>query len=290
VADLESTDTIRRSAAVARLRVIGERAIPRLSAFIASTAPPRARALALSALQDLRAPRALDVTLGALDDHEPEPVLAALAVLRDWVVREEGTRALEAVSAIAVDAGRDPRVRAAAVDALSDLPEHLVRPLRDRAPRPEREWSTLDDPAAARTWVEAHGATTEPSTLHALIEQWHAQEQNESAATRRLGWRRARGLAHRALARRGSRLALYDLRESFDTAQEPLPEDFVMAVETLGDASCLEPLARAWSVAPGDPTWRARLSTTAAAIARRARLTARGAAMKRIRAQWPGFI
>ena len=290
VADLESSDSIRRTAAVARLRVIGERAITRLAVFIDSSAPPRARALALGALQDLRVARVLDVALGALDDREPEAVLAALAVLREWVVGEEGTRALEAVTAIAVDPRRDPRVRAAAVEALSALPEHLVRPLRDRAPRPEGDWSSLDDPLAARTWIEAHGATTEPSTLHALIERLQAQERSESAARLREEWRRARGLAHRTLAKRGSRLALYDLRESFDTTPEPLPDDFLMAVETLGDASCLEPLARAWSVAPNDPTWRARVSTTAAQIARRARLTARSAAMKRMRRQWPGFI
>ena len=290
VADLESHDSIRRAAAVARLRVIGERTIPHLTAFIDSSAEPRARALALGALQDMRAPRAFDVALHALDDREPDVVIAALAVLREWVPREDGTSALEAVTAIAVDAARDPRVRAAAVEALSELPEHLVRPLLDRAPRPEAAWASIDDPEAARAWLDAHGTTAEPGMVHALIDRLRSQEQNESAAQRRLAWQRARGLAHRALAKRGSRLALFDLRETFDTTPKPLPEDFLRAVEALGDASCLEPLARAWAVAPYDPTWRARVSTTAAAIAKRARLTARSAAMKRIRTQWPGFI
>ena len=290
IADLDSSDSIRRVAAVARLRVIGERAIPRLADVIESNAATGTRALALRALQDLRVPRALDVALRAVDQPEADLVIAALAVLREWVVREEGTRALEAVTAIAVDASRDPRVRAAAVEALSDLPAHLVRPLRAQAPRLAHEWTSLDDPLEARAWIEAHGATAEPSTLHAFIERLHTQERHESAGRLRHEWRRARGLAHRVLARRGSRLALYDLRESFDKTPDPLPEDFLMAVETLGDASCLEPLARAWSIAPNDPTWRARLSTTATAIARRAKLTSRGAALKRIRSQWPGFI
>ena len=290
VADLESADTIRRAAAVARLRVIGERAIPRLAVFIDSDAPVAPRALAVSVLQDLPAAHALDVALSTLDDREPDIVVAALAVLREWVAREDGTRALEAVTAVAVDETRAPRVRAAAVDALSDLPAHLIKPLRDRAPRPEREWSTIDDPASARAWVDAHGATTAPTILHALIERLQTWEGDESAAAARMQWRRARGLAHRVLARRGSRLALYDLRASFEHATEPLPDDFLMAVETLGDASCLEPLARAWAIEPGTATWRAQLSTTAATIAKRARLTARSAAMKRIRAQWPGFI
>ena len=290
VADLESDDSIRRTAAVARLRVIGERTIPHLARFIDSEADARARALALGALQDLRASRALDVALGAVDDDEPDVVIAGLAVLREWVAREDGTSALEAVTAIAVDDARDPRVRAAAVEALSELPEHLVRPLRERAPHPEVDWSSIDDPEAAQTWVDAHGASAAASSVHALIDRLRSQEQNESAAQRRMAWQRARGRAHRALAKRGSRLALFDLRETFDTTPKPLPEDFLMAVEALGDASCLEPLARAWAVAPYDPTWRARVSTTAAAIAKRARLTARSAAMKRIRNQWPGFI
>jgi hypothetical protein len=290
IVDLESSDAIRRAAAVARLRVIGERALTRLAALMESEAPASARALALTALQDQRATRALDISLGALDDADAEVVVTALGVLRDWVVLEEGTRALEAVTAVAVDESRDSRVRAAAVEALSDLPEHLVRPLRERTPRPEGDWTSLDDPAAVRAWLDVHGSTAPPATLHALIGRVHAQEGRESAAPSRHEWRRARGLAHRVLARRGSRLALYDLRDAFDTTQEPLPEDFLMAAENLGDPSCLEPLGRAWSVAPHDPPWRARVSTTARTIARRARVTARSAAMKRIREQWPGFI
>lgn len=290
IVDLESGDSIRRAAAVARLRVIGERALPRLATFIESDAEAPARALALSALHDLRAVRALDIALGALDDQDVDVVLAALGVLREWVVGEDGTRALEAVTAFAVDTARDPRVRAAAVEALSDLPEHLVRPLRERAPRPEGGWTSLDDPSVAREWIDVHGSTASPATLHQLIGRLHTQEDGAPAAPLRVEWRRVRGLAHRVLARRGSRLALYDLREALDTTREPLPEDFLMAAENLGDASCLEPLARAWSISPHDPTWRARVSTTARAIARRARLTSRSAAMKRIREQWPGFI
>jgi len=174
VNDLESADAIRRAASVARLRVIGERAIPHLATFIESQSEARARALALSALQDQPAARALDIALGALDDSAADVVVGALAVLREWVVREEGTRALEAVTALAVDERREARVRAAAVDALADLPEHLVRPLRDRAPRSEDAWSSIDDPGAARAWVEAHGSTTAPATLHAVIERLHS--------------------------------------------------------------------------------------------------------------------
>jgi hypothetical protein len=51
-----------------------------------------------------------------------------------------------------------------------------------------------------------------------------------------------RGSVHALLARRRSRVALYDLRESFDAARSPLPLDFLTAIGTLGDGTCLEPL------------------------------------------------
>ena len=86
----------------------------------------------------------------------------------------------------------------------------------------------------------------------------------------------ARGAVHAALARRGSRVALYDLREAFDGAQTPLPLDFLTAVTAIGDASCLEPMARAWSTAPpGEAWWRDRLADAAADIVSRLSLTGR---------------
>ena len=96
---------------------------------------------------------------------------------------------------------------------------------------------------------------------------------------------------HAALARRGSRVALYDLREAFDAAQEPLPLDFLTAVTTIGDASCLEPMARAWAAAaPTEKWWRDRLAEAATDIMHRTRLSGRSALMKRIRAKWAGFM
>jgi hypothetical protein len=85
-------------------------------------------------------------------------------------------------------------------------------------------------------------------------------------------------------------VALYDLRESFDAAQSPLPLDFLFAVRTLGDASCLEPLARAWTASPREEWWRSRLAEAAAEIITRDKLTGRSAVVKRLRAKYAGFI
>ena len=101
----------------------------------------------------------------------------------------------------------------------------------------------------------------------------------------------ARGAAHAALARRGSRVALYDLRESFDAAQEPLPLDFLAAATMLGDTATLEPLARAWAAAaPVEKWWRERLRDAADEIMKREKLTGRSAVVKRLREKWPGFL
>src|SRR3990167_8946536 len=45
------------------------------------------------------------------------------------------------------------------------------------------------------------------------------------------------------LADRGSRLALYDVRETLETVPGPLPVEFLSALTAVGDVSCLEPIA-----------------------------------------------
>ena len=99
-----------------------------------------------------------------------------------------------------------------------------------------------------------------------------------------------RGAAHLALAHRGSRVAVYDLRESFDRASAPLPADFLAAAARVADESCLEPMARAWSAAKSEPWWRSRLMETGADVVGRLKLTGRSATLKRLRVKWPGFV
>jgi hypothetical protein len=289
IADLDSPDPIRRAASVARLRVLGPRAFPRLARFIGSSSASAARALAISALDGLEDPHAIDVAFAALGASDIETVVAALSVLRGWVPRESGTRLLEAITAIAVDRERDARVRVAALDALADLPDDLLRPIREQAPPPEEGGPPLDNPVAARDWVEAHGARATLATLHDAIKSFRDAESRAETSGERSEWLRARGVAHQMLANRGSRLALYDARETLSAATAPLPAGFVETLANLGDASCLDPLARAWS-ATGDAGWRAQLSETARRIVTRAKLGGRSAVVKGIRANWSGFI
>jgi hypothetical protein len=102
-----------------------------------------------------------------------------------------------------------------------------------------------------------------------------------------------RGALHQALALRGSRVALYDLRESLTesaggAASTPLPVTFLAALHVLGDESCLEPIAAAFVRAnPDDERWRQQLASAFRTIVKRQKLTRRHAALKRITARWP---
>ncbi len=290
IADLQSTDSIRRDAAVARLRILGSRALPRLIDLITSDAPASVRALALDALDGVNDVRAIDVAFDALRDGDVDVVISALGTLRAWVPGETGTRLLDAITAMTVDRARDARVRVAALAAISELPEHLLRPIRDQAPPPESAGPSLDDPVAVREWIQAYGSDATLSTLHALVTKTREREHAESSSRLRSEWLQARGRAHQALARRQSLVAVYDLRETFETATGALPQTFVTSAAAIGDASCLDPLARAWAAAGKDLNWKHELSTTAAAIMRRERLTGRSAAVKKLRANFPGFV
>ena len=97
----------------------------------------------------------------------------------------------------------------------------------------------------------------------------------------------ARAAAHVALAHRGSRLAVYDLRESLESADAPLPVEFLAALTLVGDRSCLEPIAAAYAHARGGHAWwRQHLADAFRAIAARERITRRNAVMKKIEKRW----
>jgi len=290
IADLQAPDTIRRDAAVARLRILGNRASPRLIDLVAAHESAAVRALALDALEGLDDVRVIDVAFDALRDGDIEVVIAALGVLRRWVAEETGTRLLDAISAITVDRARDARVRVAALAALSELPEHLIRPIRDQAPPPESAGPSIEDPVQVREWIHAYGAGATLNTLHELVTRTREREHAESSSRLRSEWLQARGRAHQALAKRDSLVALYDLRETFEAATTALPQSFLSTAAAIGDASCLEPLARAWVAAGKDLDWKHQLSTTAAAIMRREKLTGRSGAVKKLRGNFPGFV
>ncbi len=278
-----------REAAIARLRVAGVRALPRLRAFLDTASPPAARAAALSALEGIDDPRTIELALTVLDTPDAGVVTAALGVLRAWVAREEGTRVLDALAGVALDGSREGQVRLAALDALSDLPRHLVQPIVEQAAAADSR-SVLDDAARVRERIASEGRTAPLSALHDLVVRAREHERSERSAHARAEWQGVRAALHGILAERGSRVALYDLRETFDTARGPLPHDFLAAVAAIGDASCLEPMARAWKAAEDDTWWRERVADAAADIVKRTRLNSRSVVMKRIRAKWPQFL
>lgn len=289
VTDLRDGPAVRREAAIARLRVIGARAVDKLAALLREHDQPGGRVAALKALEGIDDRRIVDLAVIALGDRDADVVVAAAALLRAWVSREEGTRVIDALTGLALDAARAPQLRQAALDALSDLPPHLLQPVREEAALtavPVR----LDDPAGARDWLAAH-AEAPLSELHDLIVHARTAAKQEPAARQAQEWQAVRGTAHAVLARRGSRVALYDLREAFDEARGPLPLDFLAAATALGDASCLEPLARAWAASPVEETWwRERLADAAGEIMHRTRLSGRSNVVKRVRERWPGFM
>ena len=103
----------------------------------------------------------------------------------------------------------------------------------------------------------------------------------------REGWQAVRGLLHQHLAARGSRLAVYDLKETLTGMTGPLPVGFLAAAAAVGDADCLEPLAHAWLNATDDAWWRAHLTEAFAAIVKREAIGRRHAAIKRILERHP---
>jgi hypothetical protein len=180
-------------------------------------------------------------------------------------------------------------VREAAREALSQLPRDIVQPILEQ-PLPAAADAPPREPAAIGGWLTQHPQAP-LSALHALITQLRAAEQHIGGHIPRLEHVVARGAVHALLATRRSAVALYDLRETFDAATAPLPLDYLTAITAIGDATCLEPLARAWAAAPpSEGWWRERLSYAATTIATRLKLTRRHAVMKRVHAKWPGFM
>ena len=96
------------------------------------------------------------------------------------------------------------------------------------------------------------------ASLQKVVDRVREREGSEPAAARDQ-WRLTRAAAHVALAHRGSRLALYDLRESLEAATGPLPVEFLAALSLVGDASCLEAIAAAFTRGR-DAWWRHHLA------------------------------
>jgi hypothetical protein len=314
VADLSSASSLKRDAAVARLTVIGRRAVDRVIRLASNaSAPATARIAAFRSLEAIADPRALQAALGAFADSDFSVTVAALNTARIFLRMPQGVEALDRVIQIALDRTRSLAVRIAAIQALGALPQATVEPvLAALKADPEPEIANVLQPTQRRAAVntvqrlEAAAGGTLPadaamlksaiarsaadvplSTLQQIIEHVRVREGSEPAE-RRTGWMGARAAAHLALADRGSRLALYDLRETIESSRQPIPVEFFAAVTAIGDASCLEPLATAYARAK-DEWSRTHLADAFRAIVAREKITRRHATAKKIEKRSPGL-
>lgn len=314
VADLSSERPVVRETALARLTVIGARAVVHLTALAADAdAPVASRVAALRALEAIGDARAIDAAARALNAGDKGIGVAAAGLLQRFLTGKRGADVTDVLTAKALDRQALDAVRLAALVALDDLGASALEPLwnalaNDPSPSvrahvadarggrraevaSEAAGSLRDDPEKLRRELSLNRPSASLPELHALIERIRAREESESGAGRD-AWTRARGAAHVALARRGSRLGVYDLRETLERSTAPPPVEFMAALALIGDATCLESIAAAHAHAPakGDEWWRDHLADSFHAIVKREKLTGRHAVLKKIQKRWPSIL
>jgi len=314
---LGAAEDVKREAAIARLAVIGPRAVEHLLRVYPTTTDLQTRIGMLRTLESAADARVGALATATLSDSSPSLVTAAIGVLRSLVPSSESRisrDALDALVAVVVDRSRPTEQRLAALDALGDLPSSTLDPIRrtladdldpqlrahagqsavepavsvDAVWRESLEGRLPSSPDALKAAVAQQGEAAKLIQLQRLVDLVRTRETGEVDAERRGAWRMVRGAVHQTLAARGSRLALYDLRDSLlDT--DRLPVAFLAALEEIGDASCLEPLAAAYDASSGraDPWWREHLAMAFRAIIHREGLTRRHASVKRLTSRWP---
>ena len=312
IAALGGDDEVRREAAIARLAVIGARAVDGLRRAYADTSDRETRVAVLRALEPIGDRRTVAIARGAIAEGGDLALAAAAAlrVLLDSPHGPTGTDALDILVATALDPSAERRVRLAALqglpagvrarvaEAMQADPDPGLKARAGDLPRDaaaaDAVWQDAldgrlpDTPAALRDAAENRAATAPLSALQRMIDAVRSREGVVENAAKRAAWRTVRGALHQTLALRDSRVAVYDLRESLEDARGPLPTSFLAALHVVGDQSCLEPLAAAYARTPaGNARWKVQLAAAFRAIARREKVTRRHAVVKRISARWP---
>jgi hypothetical protein len=316
ISALSGDDEVRREAAIARLAVIGFRAVDRLIAAYES-GDRETRIAVLRALELVSNARLVPLARKALSEGGDLAVAAAAALrgLLDSTDGPTGADALDVLVAVALDPAAERRVRLAAVEALQDMPAGVRNrvaaalqsdpdpALKARANDVPRDaaaadavWQDAleghlpDSPGVLRDAAQTRAQAAALSAIQKLIDAVRAREALARGDARRAEWQAVRGALHQSLALRGSRVAVYDLRETLASAREPVPVSFLAALHVVGDRSCLEPLAAAYSRTHADDArWRHQLAEAFRAISTREKVTRRHAAMKRILSKWPGI-
>ena len=307
---------VARESAIARLIVIGPRAVERLLVVVRSSPDPLARQSGLRALEGIRDPRCVPTALDiASSDADSLVAAAAVAVARVFIRQDKSTAIVERMTTIALEPSRASGVRLAAVAALKDLGPSTVAPLlkalaadadaaiRAEASPPPKSARTantrtstqsdadavlaraadeglVDDPDRLR---EALASASKSAPLASLLRIAERMREREAAepASRREPWAAGRAAAHLALAKRRSRIGVYDLREWLQTDRTPLPVDALAALSLIGDSSCLEPIAVRYA-ALRDEWSRTKFADVFRSIVRREALSRRHATIRRI--------
>lgn len=285
IESLGAADEVKREGAIARLAVIGSRAVDRLAAVFVEADTSRAtKAGILRVLEATGDPRAIPLARRALQDGG-DVAVAAAGTLRPLVQSPSADVAAESLDLLMTtlcDDTVEQRVRAAAFDALQDVPEVRDR-IGDILGNPpdgrtvEAVWRDATEgrlPDAAgplREAVQLRAASAPLGTLQKLVDALRGRETNARDASA-ADWRAARGAVHQALALRGSRIAVYDLRETLESATDALPSTFLTALHLVGDESCLAAIAAAHKRSAQDPRWRQQLEAAFQAIVKREKL------------------
>jgi len=314
---LGSRDDVQREGASARLAVIGPRALERLTQAYKATTDRHTRCAILSTLEAIADHRSVPLARQAIAEGG-DIAVAACGVLRSLLGSTHGSSSAEALDTLvstALDSTYDRRLRLAAVEALQDMsaevrarvsealrtdrldgPQFDVHAGNGERLRADAVWSDAtegrlpDTASTLREAVETRAAAAPLNVLRRMIDAVRTREAEAEQAEQE-GWRSLRGSLHQALALRGSRVALYDLRETLGSTTEPLPVSFLASLHVLGDDSCLEPLAAAWNRAnPADERWRHQLASAFHAIVRREKITRRHKIIIRLRAQGSGLM
>jgi hypothetical protein len=322
---LADHDPVAVEAAIARLAIIGRPALRQVLQRLGE-ADATQRPRLLRVLERIGDPGTLGAIRPLLADSDPDVATAAVDAVgallddRDTAV---ASAALDALTATLLETTRDDSVRLRALDAIAtagagsaNYDAGVLEPLRGQLRRdrsaairnavsaPEDGGGTAPealsgdaileaaangelpaDPDDLRQVVAAHGAAAPLTVLHRVIERVRTHESAVPAETAQ-AWRVVRAAIHLSLAGRGSRLAVYDLRETLGALREHTPVGMLSALQQVGDASVLEGVADAWT-ATTDAWFRSQLVNVFRAVVEREKITRRHAAAKKLATRAP---
>jgi hypothetical protein len=321
---LAGHDPVAVEAAIARLAIIGRPALRQVLQRLAEGDPTHLPCL-LRVLERMGDPSSLGAIRPLLSAAAPDVAVAAvdaMGALLDAHDTSVAAAALDALTGTLLDGTRDDVVRLRAYEAIASATdrshtydEDVVEPLRAQLRRdasaavrasvtsaegtaavPEHDAGVRrleaaaqgelpGDPDVLRETIATHGAAAPLALLHRVIERVRAHEATVAAEDVD-AWRVVRAATHLSLASRGSRLAVYDLRESVEALGAQTPVGMLSALQQVGDASVLDAVADAW-VASTDAWFRSQLVTVFRAVVAREKMTRRHAAARKLAARLP---